>query len=470
MNVSRDHILRARWMMAATAGAGAAFTLLVIFVPSLDFAYRSPEAHVSIETAATIVGGLVAYLFAGRARRTGEHTDVALAGTLTLLVLTNLGYSLVPSFVSDPSDPFATWAPLAGRLLAGFGLVYAAWGPQRRVRQPERAVVRALFAAAGLTVVIGVVVAALAPRLPAGLDPDLSPGASVGPLLDAARSIVLIQLVAMLLYAAAALGFLRQVERQPEQLRAWLAAGLVLGAFARLNYFLFPSLYSEYVYSGDFLRLAFYLVLLWGAAKEIASYQRRLRESAVFQERRRLARELHDGLAVELAYITSQGRNARSHNSGVAIGRIVAAAERALDEARAALSALTRPIDESLDVSVAREARRLAERADVKLNLNLQAGVRVADEVRESLLRIVREAINNAIRHGEPDEVTVTLSCHEGVSLCVADDGNGFDPGNGTREDSFGLVSMRERAQLLGGDLEVDSEPGRGTRVIARFV
>ena len=456
-------------MVAAAVAGGAAFTLAVTFVPNLGFAYRSPEAHVAIETAASIVGGLVAYLFAGRARRTGALTDVALAGALTLLVLTNLGFSLIPSFVEAPSDRFPTWAPVAGRLLAGFGLVYAAWAPERRLPQPDRAVRRVLLGVAGLTILIGVAVAALTPVLPSGIDPELSPENSLRPVLDTAPAIVLIQFVAMLLYAAAAAGFLRQVERAPEQLRAWLAVALVLGSFARLNYFLFPSLYSEYVYAGDALRLAFYLVLLWGAAREIASYQRRLRESAVFQERRRLARELHDGLAVELAYITSQGRNARGSNSEVAIGRIVTAAERALDEARSALSALTQPVDEPLEASLAREARRLAERADVDLQLDLQPGLRVADDVREALLRIVREAINNAIRHGEPNCVTVTLSRDDGVSLCVADDGRGFDTSDGTREEGFGLISMRERAQMLGGRLEISSQPGSGTRVVAGF-
>lgn len=468
--MAQQHILHARRMVGAAAAAGTAFTLLVIFVPVLSFAYRSPEAHVAIETAASIVGALVAYLFVGRARRTGSLSDVALAGTLTLLVLTNFGFSLIPSFAVEPSERFATWAPVAGRLLASFGLVYAAWAPERRLAHPQRSLARVLWAAAAMTVAIGVAVAALGSILPTGIDPDLSPQDSVRPVLDTAPSIVLIQFVAMLCYAAAALGFLRRVERTPEKLLAWLTAALVVGAFARLNYFLFPSLYSEYVYAGDFLRLAFYALLLWGAAQEISSYQRRLRESAVFQERRRLARELHDGLAVELAYITSQGRNARSARDGdVAIGRIVAAAERALDEARAALSALTRPVDEPLDASIAREAQRLAERADVKLRLDLQPGLDVPDDVREALLRIVREAVNNAIRHGRPGEVQVTLAHEDGIRLCVADDGSGFDTGNGTREDGFGLVSMSERAQLLGGALEVSSAPGSGTRVVARF-
>lgn len=459
-------------MVAVSAACGAVFTLLVIVLPSLSFAYRSTETHVAIEAVASVVGALVAFLFAGRARRTGELTDIALAGTLTLLVLTNFGFSLIPSLLSDPQEVFATWAPVVGRLLAAFGLVYAAWAPERRLARPDRAVKRVLLLAMGLTLLIGVVVGVLTPVLPRGVDPSLSADESGVPVFDTEPAIVFLQLVAMLLYAAAAVGFLRQVERHPEPLRAWLAAALVMGAFARLNFFLFPSLYSEYVYAGDILRLAFYGLLLWGAAQEIAGYQRRLTESAIFQERRRLARELHDGLAVELAYITSQGRRAvGSADADEAICRIVAAAERALDEARAALSALTRPVDEPLEASVAREARRIADRAEVELRLELQPGITVADDVREALLRIVREAVNNAIRHGRPEAITVRLGDGEevGLNLSVRDDGVGFDTSNGVREDGFGLVSMRERAQLLGGEFHVSSQPGAGTRIIVRF-
>jgi hypothetical protein len=107
-------------------------------------------------------------------------------------------------------------------------------------------------------------------------------------------------------------GFVNRAERTGEALLAWVAAALVLAALSRLNYFLFPSLYSEFVYTGDFFRIAFYLALLAGVSREIASYQRRLAETAIFQERRRLARDLHDGLAQELAYIAVQSRQLRN--------------------------------------------------------------------------------------------------------------------------------------------------------------
>lgn len=455
-------------MVWTAAAVSLAFTLVVALTPNLRFAYRSLEAHVAIETAATLIGALAAYLFAGRARRTGALTDVVLAGVLTLLALTNLAFSLVPALADGPPGRFATWAPVAGRLLAGIGLVYAAFAPERRLALADRAVRQALLAAVGATVLIGVAVGVLEPVLPSGVDPALSPEQAFSPVFDTATEVVLLQLLAMVLYGAAAIGFLRRVERHPEQLTTWLTAALVLGAFARLNYFLFPSLYSEYVYSGDVLRLGFYFLLLVGATREIGSYQRRITESAVFQERRRLARELHDGLAVELAYITSQGRRAQDGDTGpAAVKHMVSAAERALDEARAALSALTRPLDEPLERSIAREAQRLADRADVELRLAVQPRLRVPDDVREALLRIVREAVNNAVKHAEPEEIVVKLESGPDIRLTIADDGRGFDPGSNGRTEGFGLVSMRERAELLGGTVEISSEPGSGTQVVA---
>ena len=84
----------------------------------------------------------------------------------------------------------------------------------------------------------------------------------------------------------------------------------------------------------------------------------------------------------------------------------------------------------------------------------------------EQVLRIAREAMTNAVRHGGAGKITIELQNMEGLSLTVEDDGHGFlvadseVPGDG-----FGLISMKERAKALSGSMTVHSEPGRGTRV-----
>jgi signal transduction histidine kinase len=220
-----------------------------------------------------------------------------------------------------------------------------------------------------------------------------------------------------------------------------------------------------WVYTGDFLRLAFYVVRAYGAAREIAASQAARAASARLEERRRIARDLHDGLAQELAFIVTRTRSMLPGASERDLLQLASAAERALDESRRAIAALTQPLDEPLDAAIAREAEDIAGRSGVALRLELAEGPDVPPATREELLRIVREAITNAVRHGRAQTVTVCLSRDPGLRLEVVDDGAGFDTQQPPRPDSFGLRGMRERAEALGGTLSVVSRPGAGTAV-----
>ena len=270
-----------------------------------------------------------------------------------------------------------------------------------------------------------------------------------------------------MLYGIAAVAFTRQATRTPDELFRWLGAGCVLAAFARLHYLLFPSLYLEYVYSGDLLRLGFYLFLLVGAAREIASYWQLRTRAAVLEDRRRMARDLHDGLAQELAYLWSQSRSlAGGLPDAAAVERIGGAAGRALDEARRAIAALTRPLDEPFVRVLQQVADDLATRYDVKIHTDLDPTVEFSGQHGEALVRIVTEAVRNAVRHGRPSEVDLSLSAGT-RSLAITDDGRGFCTGPlaAGRGGGFGLTSMRERARALGAEFTVTSIPGEGTTV-----
>jgi signal transduction histidine kinase len=269
------------------------------------------------------------------------------------------------------------------------------------------------------------------------------------------------------LYGVAAVGFTRRGAREHDELATWFGVGCVLAAFGYLNYFLFPSLYCEWVYTGDLLRLAFHVVLLIGAAREIASYQRGLTEAAVIEERRRMARDLHDGLAQELAFIGTQSKRLATRSDGAgapSLEQLAAAADRALDESRDVISALTRSLDAPLDQALAEAAEGVGYRFGARVELDLAPGVHVAEETSAELCRIVREAVTNACRHGRCESVRVVLSADAGVRVLVTDDGRGFDqaatPGGG-----FGLTSMKERAQRIGGRFTVRSHPGQGAEV-----
>jgi signal transduction histidine kinase len=137
--------------------------------------------------------------------------------------------------------------------------------------------------------------------------------------------------------------------------------------------------------------------------------------------------------------------------------------QRALDESRGAISALSRPLDESFAAALAETAHEVAGRLGARLELDIDREVQVPGEWEDALPRIVREAIANAVRHGRARNVTVYLRDADGIWLRVTDDGQGFDPTQPQPEGSYGLISMRERTEALGGQFRISSSRGEGT-------
>jgi signal transduction histidine kinase len=446
--------MRFRLFTLCFAGAAAALTAATSLVPGFALAYSSPQLHIALETATALISFLVAYLVYGRFRERKRLDDLMLASALVLIASTSLVFSAVPHTVpAEGARNFSVWASVGGAVLGALTLALAAFAPATRVSSPRRATVIAALCCIGGLIATASVVGLFAN----GVDPDiplaLAPDAAHRPILLGHHFLLGTQIVGVLLFIAAALGFIQRGERDNDELMRWFAAGAALSAFARFNYFLFPSLYSDWVFTGDFLRLGFCLLLLAGAAREIGSYWRRLASMAILEERRRIARELHDGVAQELAYIVAESS-----------GSLAAAAERALDESRRAIAALTRPVDEPLEVALVQAAEEVAGRVGVQLRIEVGRGAQVSPDEREALIRIVREAITNAGRHGGAENVSVELSNGNGTLLRIADDGSGFDTRH-TRVGGLGLVSMRERTEALGGRFKLSSDAGEGTRI-----
>ena len=191
-------------------------------------------------------------------------------------------------------------------------------------------------------------------------------------------------------------------------------------------------------------------------------------DAAVERERRRIARDIHDSLAQDLAFIAARVRALeRDPAASVRLDHLAIAATRALEHSRTTISTLTRPLDEPLDAALARNATEVAARHGGHAKLRLQAGVVVPPATRESLVMILREAVANAMRHGRAGSVDVSLSQQSWLRLRVTDDGRGFDAAARAAgsDAAFGLQSMEERAQALGGGLVVRSAPGAGTTI-----
>lgn len=452
-----------------TAVVAAVLTVAVAVLPFVGFAYRAPALHVMLETTNAVVALLVLYLVYGRFSEHGRLQELLLVLALGVVAVANLVLTAVPEALFRGRDEeLSHWAPLTVRLLGTVLLAGAAWTPVRRRvgRRTATLVTVALLVVVGSAAGAGAV---FAEHLPPAVDPLLA-GDGSRPSLVAHPLVLATQGLGALLYALAALAFARQADRTGDALVRWVAAGCVLASAARVHYLLFPSLYSDYVYTGDLLRLGFYVFMLVGAAQEITGFWQARSRSAVLEDRRRLARDLHDGVVQELSYIAAQSRRLTAQpGDTVAVARIAAAAGRAVEESRRALAALTRAGDEPFPVMLRQTLDELAGRHDVAVVAALDPEAEADGPMSEALLRIATEAVHNAVRHGKASRVDVRLEAVP-LSLTVQDDGTGFDAEASGRPGSFGLTSMRERAEGIGAVLSVGSAPGEGTTVRVGWV
>jgi signal transduction histidine kinase len=313
---------------------------------------------------------------------------------------------------------------------------------------------------------LAVVAGVFAHTLPAGIFDDPPKGAGLSLVSQQHPPFLVIEILTAICWAVASVAFGRRAERDHDEFQAWFAISSTIAAVAFVNYSLFPSRYTELIYAGDLFFLGAAAVLVVGAVREIGAYQAAFARAAILDERRRVARDLHDGVAQELAFIATQmhsfeGRQEEAESAG----QIKQAVQRALDESRGAISALSRPVHEPLHVTLAHAAEEVTERLGAELDLDLDERVRVSPAWEEALPRILREAVANAIRHGRAHTVTVRLRDADGVWLRISDDGEGFDVSEPRSSNSFGLTGMSERTEALGGEFRLSSEPGRGTTV-----
>jgi predicted ATPase/signal transduction histidine kinase len=216
-------------------------------------------------------------------------------------------------------------------------------------------------------------------------------------------------------------------------------------------------------------------------AIQLTQLARTARESAVLEERNRLAGEIHDSLAQSFAGISMQlsaaGR-AMARKTKDARGHVERANELArfgLSEARrSALSLRSNIIEES---GLIEALRKLTERSHIPglISCSFQAGrvdeKALSPQVQQDLLRIAQEAISNALRHAQPTGIKVSLRGNpSNLMLRVTDNGSGLARAGLVSEgQGFGFANMRERAKNLGAAFDIQSKVGHGTSVIVRL-
>jgi signal transduction histidine kinase len=454
---------KARLIVSLTGGVGLALTLVFTSVPAIDPAYQNRSLHVAKETAGALVLLLVAALLFGRFRLTGRLSDLLTLAGVVVLAGKNLVFSVLGAILIETSGGLTTWRTTGAGMLGATLLAAAALAPDRRLRDRRRAVALttlSCLAALGTLIVIADVF-----ELPAAFSEEPETRSELQYLSQNAELLVA-DVGATILFLIAGFAFGRRAEREDDEFQMWLGVGAMIAAMAYLNYSLFPSAYTDFLYVGDIFRVA--AIVAWGIGtiREIGRFQAGYARAAVLEERRRVARDIHDGVAQELAFISSQMPElAVKPGSEEAADEIMESVQRALDETRGAISALGRPVHEPFELALASTAEEVAGRLGADLRLDMDAGVAVPPAWEEALPRIVREAVSNAVRHGKARTITVCLRDGDGVLLRVTDDGRGFNVTDPRAETSFGLIGMRERTESLGGEFRLYSQPGRGTSV-----
>jgi len=265
---------------------------------------------------------------------------------------------------------------------------------------------------------------------------------------------------------------------------AFLAAGLLIAAVSQVHGAIHPGSYASQVTTGDLLRLAFYAVLLGGIVVDSRDDLRDLRAahvevqrlaeaqaaSAQLEERARIAREIHDGLAQDLWYAKlKQSRLAQllksDGDSRTLSDEVGDAIDAALAEARRAVVAM-RPGAEPGHVPdmIARQVEDFSDRFAVRTEVTSTGPAPDMDpRAQAEVLRIVQEALTNVRKHADATVVRVVMKTDADLTVVITDNGRGFRTDVVTG--GFGLESMRQRAELIGAKLTVSSEPQDGTRV-----
>jgi signal transduction histidine kinase len=210
------------------------------------------------------------------------------------------------------------------------------------------------------------------------------------------------------------------------------------------------------------------------SARQLAA--EKVREEGVVRERTRIACDIHDVLAQCFVGIIGDVEAAQeflrdSPQARTFSEHALRVAREGLVEARTLVRGLqSRALaEEDFCRAVTDLVETLTEGTQLRVNCLVEEGCSLlSPETELQILRIIREALTNVMRHANAGEVRVTLSTEgDQIQLCIEDNGSGFVPGRAPDGETFGLASMRERASQLGGLLWIYTQPGHGTQVTA---
>jgi signal transduction histidine kinase len=410
--------------------------------------YALPQARLALETTVAVCATIVAILASIRFLVEGRVLDVLLSCGFLTAGLGSFAFEVAPTLGGSPLTPVESWAGIGAQLAAGMLVAVA---PLLHRRMGSRPQVLAIAGVATALLLIGTIVGVVVAHPGPAIEPG---GRHSFPLTPAFAVLALLGVIAVV-------GFCLRYRAHGRDLDSWLTLALTLTLFSALQSVLSPVLSSSYVLPGDFLRLLSYGVLLVGVWRAIsqAEFGR-----AVSDERARVAREIHDGLA---QYLFALSTHVSMLDSGAALEellpRMKVAADAAQQEARFAVLALSSASGTApFDAALRRYVEFLTADGALDVELDVDPAVSLAPDEQIEIFRIVQEGLANAARHAGARQAVVTIGRRAGRRLVrVEDDGLGFSGEEAAA--GQGLRNMRRRADAIQGAFRLVTAPGRGT-------
>ena len=211
------------------------------------------------------------------------------------------------------------------------------------------------------------------------------------------------------------------------------------------------------------------------ANAQLTHYASTLENLTISRERNHMARELHDTLAHTLTGLSVTLETVKAYwdvdapKARNLLDNALETTRTGVEETRRALKSLRASPLEDMGLKLA--LQKMAKSAAVRANLDLELALpdsmpNLAPDVEQCLYRIAQEAVENVTHHANAQHLWLSLEdSAESLLLTVKDDGAGFDPRNKVATGHFGLIGMKERAELAGGRLTIESQKGKGTKV-----
>jgi len=217
-----------------------------------------------------------------------------------------------------------------------------------------------------------------------------------------------------------------------------------------------------------------------GIALQNARLHQRVKDLAVVDERLRISQDLHDGIIQSIYAVglsLEDVPDLMAEDPAEATERVDRAIDRlnvTIGDIRAFITGLEAPTDTTLRAALEAVVLEIARdpRLAVEVDLAPADAIdgRLSGGATHALLQIAREALSNTVRHSQATRARVSFALHGDLAeLEVADDGRGFDISQRRDPGHFGIANLRDRAAAAGGTIEIDSEAGKGTRIIVRL-